>query len=259
MKIAKLTTSYVTLRTNIKVNNPLPAPIPLPNYSHRFESGSRELYSIESSNLNLTVPAEGNIIFPTDVKFNFNHLLDTILTNYSQGSEIPYYTNFQLSWTTPEGTTIPFPTLETEGDFPIPRLPEVSLRGLPDIDFDPGSPDTLLTDYRPASLEFDLFLSVKNPNEFPVRLRKFEVALEAVKPFTSNTWIELGEIKTTANRRFSVGQTRDVDLNFSGSPPSLPDSLLLIIQLFTDISKFRIDGSLDLEIRDHSVSFSFPN
>ena len=256
VRMAHLSPSKVGIDTNIKVTNPLAVPIPLLDLHHRLDADGRRLLVVSTEDPPWAVPAHSQMTVSARGDLRFQNILAVIGDHYSSGTRVPYRTTTDLSWRSPVGTLVAFPTLTAAGDFPIPRLPQVTLRSLPELHLDFGSLDNPFTpddEQQAGSLSGTVHLRLKNQNQYAVRFTRLSASLEARDPFHDTNWLRLAEIGASGSRPIASSGTQNLDVDFRAPLPSLEQAVLLAIQAITEISKFRVRGSVVLKIQDIPV------
>lgn len=259
IRISDLTPSTIKLKTVVEVKNPYRVPLPLVDYKQTVDAGGRRVFRQEITSPGL-VPRQGTSTVTGSAALEFATLVQVVGQRFSRGSALPYVTKLDLSWKSPWEEVYEFPQLSKSGEIPFPKLPSIWLRSVPSINIDWGSGDNIFTpnvnESRPGKVFGTVFLSVKNVNDFAIRLRSFEATLKARNP-TGSGWIALGRVSTTMSKPIGEGDTRNVDVGYQGGLPDLAQSVILAIQAFTEPDKFRFSGGIRFEVADVPVGFDF--
>lgn len=261
MRLRELTPDKVKVAMDLEVTNHYrQTPLPLLNFKNRLVASDRQIFQTRVDAPGWAIPPNDSRTLHTQAEINFGPLLQTIGQHYQRGTNVPYTATMNLSWKSPTGQVFEFPELKDEGNFPLPKLPVVALRIVPDIQVDLGSGDNPLTfqvnETRQGKLTGTLFLNVTNTNNYAVRLKKIRGTLKAEKPFSTDR-VKLAEVLYSEDKRFTAGQTRAVDVGFEAAILNPLDTFLITIASFTDPDKFQFRGEIELEIADLPVKFSF--
>lgn len=258
IRISDLTPSRIKLETVVEVKNPYRVPLPLVDYKQTIDADGRRVFTQTITSPGI-IQRQSSSTVRGSAALEFAMLIQIVGQRFSRGSEVPYVTKLNLSWKSPWEEVYEFPQLSKAGEIPIPKIPSIWLRKVPTVNLDFGSLDNPLTsrnESRPGKVSGTVFLSVKNVNEFAIKLRNFNASLKARNP-TGPGWITLGAVSSSMRDSIRSGRTQDVDVGYEGGLPDLAQSTLLLIQAFTDPAKFSFGGSVRLEVADVPISFSF--
>jgi LEA14-like dessication related protein len=259
IRVSDLTPSRIKLETVVEVKNPYRMPLPLVDYKQTVDADGRRVFTQQIASPGIVQQQSTSTVRGSAV-LEFATLIQVVGQRFSRGSEVPYITKLNLSWKSPWEEVYEFPQLSKSGEIPFPKLPSIWLRAVPSINIDWGSRDNIFTpnvnESRQGRVFGTVFLSVKNVNDFAIRLKSFNATLKARNP-TGSGWITLGSVGTTMSKPIGTGNMRDVDVSYSGGLPDLAQSAILAIQAFTEPEKFRFSGGIRFEVADVPVEFDF--
>lgn len=171
VKLTSLSFEGISADFTFAVQNPNPVPLNLARLSYQVTIDGHAL-ALGSANRPLAVPANGagEMTLPVGIKFaEFVQAIESLFTK----SKLPYTLATTLGFASPLGDNGAFGALggaagglpaiidvplSTSGEFPVPKLPDVSFAGVT-----VGTPDI-------TGITINLGINVVNPNQFAIPL-----------------------------------------------------------------------------------------
>ena len=197
----------LTLRFDIRVENPYDADLPLTSFDYTLASRNLKFLS-GKTDLQRTVPSRGTRMAALHANVDFKQLME-ILKDVKPGEVIPYTAEIDLSVNAPVVGLLRLP-LKHDGQLPIPAPPDVSVTEI--------KWDAVTLDYARGRVR----LAVVNRNSFPVSLTKFNCAL-------SLGGTDVATCSVEEKTSFAAGGSQDLDIPIGFAPKQAGLAILGIL------------------------------
>lgn len=225
VKLQGLTLQSVTLRWELRVENPYSVALPLDRIRYTVKTRN-DTFLQGSLATEVSVPAHGTKRVPVSVNVPFDRLMSEVRAVES-GTVVPYTGTLKLNVETPLTGSLTL-TGRTDGEFPVPAPPILRLRHL--------TWDELSLQRARADLAFD----VRNPNEFALSVQTFSYELHlAGRPVTN--------VRLTDAFDVEAGGSRPLRMTFSFSPLRFSSALMETLE--SNRASYRLEGDLSVETR----------
>lgn len=222
VKIQDLSLKDLTLLFDVEIQNPYRVALPLLDVGYRLDSAGSSLLQ-GTAPLQGTIPASGRRVVGIPATIRFADILKTG-RGIRPGAVVPYDAMLGLGVRAPGVGKMTLP-IRKKGEFPIPTVPKVELRG---IRWDNLS-------WREAAGTIDFY--VQNTNDFPVDIKGLDYAL-------SIAGSKVGRVGLKSGAKIDKGRGAALSMPIRFSTIDLGAAFLDI--LGKKDAAYSLDGAMDV-------------
>ncbi|MEO8163870.1 MAG: LEA type 2 family protein, partial [Betaproteobacteria bacterium] len=231
--IRGLSLENIVLLFDVEVENPYAVSLPLIDLGYTLTSGGSKFLegTVKPSG---SIPAHGKQVIQLPATVPFASLM-AALKGVKPGAIVPYTADFRIGVEAPLLGRLDLP-LSKSGELPVPAVPQVEVSSL--------SMGKLGLDQITATAK----LQIKNPNQFPLDLKKLGVNFAL-------GGLDVGSTRLANPANIAPGQTATLEIPLSFSPRTVGVGLLNLLR--GNQIAYQVAGSIDADTRFGALSLPY--